>query len=68
MAEHGEAVTTLDELYKLKSGLSDGDALARLQALELCRKLQAELETPGETIIKTTWAEVRGFVCLRVGS
>ena len=58
MREHRDAVLILGELHKLREGLSSGDALARLQALELSRKLQAELETPGETLIKTTWAEV----------
>lgn len=58
MADVSQSLSTLDALQSLRDSLSGGDALARLQALELCRKLQAELETPGETVIKLTWAEV----------
>jgi hypothetical protein len=41
-----------------------GDPDSRLKLLELCKELTAELETPGETFMRTNWAEVRSF-CVR---
>lgn len=61
MADVSQTLGLLDSLHALKDGLGKGDALARLQALELSRKLQSALEAPGETLIKLTWAEVRSL-------
>lgn len=54
-----DCLATLDSLSSLRDGLANGDASARLQALELCRTMQAELENPEETLMKFVWAEVR---------
>lgn len=62
MADITKSLSTIDAIHSLRDGLSSGDPLARLQALELSRKLTAELEAPGETLIKLTWAEVKYFV------
>lgn len=53
-----QSLSLIDSLSSLKEALSSGDPLSRLQALELCRKFQAELETPAETVFKVTWSEV----------
>lgn len=58
MSDPSQSLSLIDSLSSLKHGLTNGDPLSRLQALETCRKLQAELENPGETLLKITWAEV----------
>ncbi|KPI44303.1 Demethylsterigmatocystin 6-O-methyltransferase [Cyphellophora attinorum] len=57
MASYGAAVATLSSLVELQNDLSNEDTHARLRALELCSKLQAELELPGEKLMRTQWAE-----------
>ena len=39
-----------------------GDTDARRKLLDLCQELTAELEQPGETFLRTNWAEVGSFI------
>lgn len=48
----------LDELHDQGKALRDGDQAARSKILDLCRTLTAELETPGESFIRSFWANV----------
>jgi hypothetical protein len=45
-------LTTAGEAYKA------GDSGARRKLLYLCNELTLELEPPGETFLRTNWAEV----------
>ena len=58
MAENAQSLQTLDALSSLRDALASKDGMARLKALELSQKLQLELQTPGETLFRTFWAEV----------
>lgn len=57
MAETNQSLQTLDALSSVRGGLASEDGMARLKALELCQRLQLELETPGETLFRTFWAQ-----------
>jgi hypothetical protein len=45
-------LTTAGQAYKA------GDSGARRKLLHLCNELALELEPPGETFLRTNWAEV----------
>jgi hypothetical protein len=55
------AKTILQSLTTTGQAYEAGDPDSRLKLLELCKELTAELETPGETFMRTNWAEVRSF-------
>lgn len=70
MAETNQSLQTLDALSSVRGGLASEDGMARLKALELCQRLQLELETPRETLFRTFWAQVwtLAFPCLSDGT
>ena len=53
------AKTLLKSLTATGQAYEAGDPDSRLKLLELCKELTAELELPGETFMRTNWAEVR---------
>jgi len=52
------AKTLLQSLSATGQAYESGDPDSRLKLLELCRELTTELESPGETFMRTNWAEV----------
>jgi hypothetical protein len=53
--------TALDLLHNLATvgqAYKAGDSSARRKLLDLCNELTLELEPPGETFLRTNWAEV----------
>jgi len=52
------AVQMLDELTEQSEALKNGDVDARSKILQLCKTLTVELEQPGETFLRTMWANV----------
>ena len=55
------AKTLLKSLTASGQAYEAGDPDSRLKLLELCKELTAELESPGETFMRTNWAEVRSL-------
>ena len=55
------AKTLLKSLTTTGQAYEAGDPDSRLKLLEVCKELTAELESPGETFMRTNWAEVRYF-------
>lgn len=49
----------LDTIQKRHEALGNGDLRAREDIIASCFKLIQELEAPGETFMRMTWAQVR---------
>lgn len=64
------AIGLLRDLTSVGQAYETGDSGARSKLLHLCKELTAELEQPGETFLRTNWAEVRdlGFIHARPSS
>jgi hypothetical protein len=57
------AKSLLHDLTTTGQAYESGDPDSRLKLLELCKELTAELESPGETFMRTNWAEVSCCAC-----
>jgi hypothetical protein len=56
------AKSLLRDLTTTGQAYEAGDPDSRLKLVELCKELTAELESPGETFMRTNWAEVSIFL------
>lgn len=52
------AKNLLQDLHVAGQQYEAGDQDSRGKILELCKELTAELEQPGETFMRTNWAEI----------
>jgi hypothetical protein len=62
------AKAILQSLNTTGQAYEAGDPESRLKLLELCKELTAELELPGETFMRTNWAEVSSMLGQEDGS
>lgn len=59
MAHLASTSVLLDEIQEVGKSYVSGDTSARLRLLDLCGKLEREVERPAETLFKLGWARVR---------
>lgn len=57
-----DSTQILNNIVKQHAAFMHGDQGAREAVVASCFKLITELEAPGETVIRSTWAQVRSML------